>query len=298
MRDLAFPRYAALPRQHLAAATLGLGLLHERRGDTLIRVPVHRRQQSPDLEWHARQEGGRLVHLTFTAETLEEWSALAAASPAETLGLYRDLLARPEVRADDLLWRHDVFARGETGPVLAFAAGTYNPFNPWNTVRGAVHLTRPAPGPRGVIALRTEGILFLGNHDVTSEVLRPRRRDDRTGRVTRLEVEAPAGALYDLDDLSLPGGDPLTPLGLAHHLLRSGEPARGDGVADRLPRSSPGVWWRTRCFAACGPATSAARDATARHPGHGRHRAVRPVSSTGASSCRGSPARPPARRRG
>ena len=187
MREIALPSHRfADPVRFLAAATFGLGTLYERRGEAFVRVPVHRRQHDPALEWHARQEGGRLVHLTLTFETLEEWSALADASPAETVGLYRHLLGCPEVRTEDLYWRADVYARGEEGHALAFAAGTYNPFNAWNTLRGAVHLTRPAPTFRCGIVPPTSGLLFLGEADVTADVLRPRRRDDRTGRVTRL----------------------------------------------------------------------------------------------------------------
>ena len=226
---------------HLGAATLGLGHLHERRGEALIRIPVHRRQQDPGCEWHVRRVAGRLLGLDLTCETMEDWIGLAAASPDLVVTLYRDLFRRDDIPAADLFWARDVFVKGPDGPTLAFAAGSYNPLNAWNTVRGAVHLTGPVGDSplRGGLRLPESGLLRLGAADVTAAVLRPHRRDDRTGRVLRLEVAPPPGAAYVLEDLTLPGREPFTPLGLVRCLARGAQRATW---TDRGPGGGGADW--------------------------------------------------------
>ncbi|MCR0981500.1 hypothetical protein [Roseomonas populi] len=224
---------------HLASETLALGCLFERRGSAFIRVPVHRRQQIPGCEWHSRRVAGLLRAVSYTFEALEDWTALAQEAPGTVAALYRSILGRPEIRAEELVWRADVYLRGPDGYEPAFPAGSYNPLNAWNTVRGAVHLNgsaaagfaaapRPGAGDRlrltGPVPQR--GLLFHGGRDVTAEVLRASRREGPGRPPRRLEAAVPEEADWSLGDLSLPDGDRFTPLGLFRALL-GGDPAGG-----------------------------------------------------------------------
>ncbi len=219
----------------LLAETLGLSCLYERAGDQFIRLPVHFRQQEPGCEWHGQRAGGRLVRLTFTCERLEDWASLAEKAPDAVVSLYRDVLARPEVSPDDLFWKSDVFCRDAPGSddfSVMFRAGSYNPLNPWNTVRGAVHLTsrnRPADhageadsriGAQCPAGLRLADLRLLRSDgtDLTSEIVRVTRRDPESHSILRLEVAPPSRADYGIDELKLPGGQPLTALGIARIL--------------------------------------------------------------------------------
>ncbi|MBP0496451.1 hypothetical protein [Roseomonas indoligenes] len=238
---------AAVPGQagpgllHLTCETLALGCLFERRGAAFIRVPVHRRQQMLGCEWHSRRIAGLLRAVSYTFEALEDWTALAQEAPRRVAALYRGILGRPEIRDEDLVWRSDVYARRPDGHELVFPAGSYNPLNAWNTVRGAVHLNggamagfeaMPRPDPGGRLRLSEgppeRGLLFLGGRDVTAEVLRPARREGPAGPPRRLEAAVPEEADWSLCDLSLPNGERFTPLGLFHALL-GGNPAGGPG---------------------------------------------------------------------
>ncbi|SHI43024.1 hypothetical protein SAMN02745194_00340 [Roseomonas rosea] len=222
---------------HLASETLALGCLFERRGAAHIRIPVHRRQQMAGCEWHSQRSGGVLRSVSYTFEALEDWNAMARESIEDVAALYRHILGRPEIRPADLTWSADIYRRGPEGHVLAFPAGSYNPLNAWNTVRGAVHLNggmaagfEASPLPmtdpgrlRLTDAGLERGLLFLRGRDCTAELLHPARREGWAGPISRLELRLPGGADWSLDDLTLPDGERFTPLGLFQALL--GEPA-------------------------------------------------------------------------
>jgi hypothetical protein len=248
----ATPPLAARALLQLASETLALGCLFERRGDAYIRVPVHRRQQMAGCEWHCRRLGGLLRRVSYTFEPLDGWTALAKEAPERVATLYRSILGRPDIAAADLVWRSDVFARRLDGYVLAFPAGSYNPLNAWNTVRGAVHLNgsaeagfdaapRLAPGRlRLSVEALERGLLFLGGCDRTADVLQATRREDRAGTAGRLEVSVPEGEDWSLDDLTLPDGDRFTPLGLFQLLLGGGAHGGWSTGSSALPASP--VW--------------------------------------------------------
>ncbi|HEY8612883.1 MAG TPA: hypothetical protein VIL69_16560 [Roseomonas sp.] len=249
---------------HVTCETLALGCLFERRGGTYIRVPVHRRQQMMGCEWHCRRAGGALRGVSYTFEALEDWIALAREAPERIAALYRSILGRPDISAEDLAWRSDVFTRDSDGYVLAFPAGSYNPLNAWNTVRGAVHLNgcaeagfegkpraRAGEGRLGLAGAAPErGLLFLGGSDRTADVLCASRREGPAGPVRRLEVSVPEEADWSLSDLTLPDGERFTPLGLFQALLggaptdnpRNGGDGWDDGPSDPLYQSArPGA---------------------------------------------------------
>ncbi|MBP0491818.1 hypothetical protein [Roseomonas indoligenes] len=240
---------------HLAAETLVLGCLYQRRGGAYVRIPVHRRQQFTGCEWHCRRVDGRLVSVGITCEPLEEWLTLAETAPDDVVELYRGILGRRDIPANELFWGSDIYTRSADGYDLVFAAGEYNPLNAWNTVRGAVHINGSARGgfdtapaddtpPRLRLRLPKKGLLFLGGVDMTAEVLRV-SRDDGRGWIDRLEVAVPAGEHWALSELVLASGDRFTPLGLVEALV--GDIARPPaGQAARpMPILQP-AWKRPR----------------------------------------------------
>lgn len=237
---------------HVTSETLALGCLFERRGDAFIRIPVHRRQQMAGCEWHCRRVGGLLRSVSYTFDRLEDWIALARETPGRVAELYRAILKRPDIPERDLTWRSDVYRRGPEGYALAYRAGSYNPLNPWNTVRGAVHLNgcaeagfedRPVSAA-GATSLRLaggapeRGLLFRGGRDWTAEVLRAAWREGAAGPM-RLEVSAPEGEGWTLDTLVLPDGERFSPLGL--FLALEGGAATGDWDTDLPVAPRPGA---------------------------------------------------------
>jgi len=204
------------------AATFGLEYLYERAGSAYIRLPLHRRQQGAGCEWHERRVNGRLLHVAFTAETGEDWSAMAAREPSQVLALYRGLLGRPEIRVEELFWQTDVFARDGKGAfVLAHRAGAYNPLNPWNTLRGAVH--RNGAGASTAAALRPAALRLFrpDGTEVSAALLRVTRRDPATGAALRVSVDASGdpASTSGLDSLRLADGSQATPARMARLLL-------------------------------------------------------------------------------
>lgn len=91
------------------------------------------RPQDEYCEWHAYKD-----RIVFTAEGPEYWIHLAQHDIDAVVGFYqkyvdgsvqkKDLLLTTDLQYDDLLLK----------------AGDYNPFNQWNTAKGAIHLTHPA----------------------------------------------------------------------------------------------------------------------------------------------------------
>ena len=234
---------------HLACETLALGCLFERRGEAFIRIPVQRRQQMMGCEWHCRREGGLLRRVSYTFEAMEDWIALAREGPERVAALYRGILGRPEIREAELIWHSDVFVRTPDGYVPAFRAGSYNPLNAWNTVRGAVHLNGcaeagfEAPARPGAAGGRLRlaggaperGLLFLGGRDCTAAVLHATRRDGAADCMQRIELSVPVGEDWSLGELTLPDGERFSPLGLFRALLGGEEDA-----LDSLAAARPG----------------------------------------------------------
>lgn len=141
----------------------GQPLRRIRDGSLAEPLPTFHRQQDEYCEWFAhRDKDGRIARVTFTCEGPEYWQYLASGTRAffadddprsETadgdLELVAELYAEhvdPAVQPDDLVWPYDVaiFDPRSNGWFLFARAGTYNPFNRWNTTDGAMHLTHPA----------------------------------------------------------------------------------------------------------------------------------------------------------
>jgi hypothetical protein len=113
---------------------------------------VRFRPQDEYLEWYAhRDDQGRITAVDLTCEGPEYWEALAHGYPAgltptpawpqadgdldAVVALYRRYV-HPDVAVDDLL-----------------SGGRYDPYNDWNTTRGAMHLTHPVNTLRDQIGL-------------------------------------------------------------------------------------------------------------------------------------------------
>jgi hypothetical protein len=97
------------------------------------------RRQDEYCEWFEYRNAGALQKIVFTAEGPEYWIRLAKHDFDQVVSLYRKWVSPDVQRADlqlsqDLTWLDD-----EVLP-----AGSYNPYNPWNTTKGVMHLTHPA----------------------------------------------------------------------------------------------------------------------------------------------------------
>ncbi|HKS22835.1 MAG TPA: hypothetical protein VJZ76_08570 [Thermoanaerobaculia bacterium] len=108
-----------------------------------VDAPVNRRDaidgQNEYCEWFTARDGtGKVVSVDFTTELPDYWRFLGShLTPAQIGDIYRQLY--PSATDADL-----------------FTGGNYNPFNPWNTTRGAMHLIGQIntlnPDALGVIA--------------------------------------------------------------------------------------------------------------------------------------------------
>lgn len=126
-------------------------------------IATFHRQQDEYCEWFAhRDDDGRIARLTFTSEGPEYWQYLASGTRAffedgdprseiaeGDLELVAELYAEhvdAAVKPEDLVWPDDIvaFSARQQRWFLYARAGTYNPFNRWNTTDGAMHLTHPA----------------------------------------------------------------------------------------------------------------------------------------------------------
>jgi hypothetical protein len=109
--------------------------------DHAPKVTTQFRPQDEYCEWFAYKDPatGKLSRIVFTSEGPEYWSHLAAADLDFVVGLYHQFVD-PSVQKADLLLTTDL--QMDDGSVLR--AGTYDPFNIWNTQKGVMHLTHPA----------------------------------------------------------------------------------------------------------------------------------------------------------
>lgn len=100
---------------------------------------VQTRLQDEYCEWFEYREGGKLTKIVFTAEAPEYWVHLATHDLDRVVELYQQWVS-PAVQKEDLLLAADL----EWFDNQVLAAGSYNPYNPWNTSKGVMHLTHPA----------------------------------------------------------------------------------------------------------------------------------------------------------
>lgn len=98
------------------------------------------RVQDEYCEWHAYRDnaGGPIRRIVFTAEAPEYWVELARQDFDQVLALYRQWVS-PAIQPNDLKLQKAIRFGRETLP-----AGSYNPYNAWNTAKGCMHLTHPA----------------------------------------------------------------------------------------------------------------------------------------------------------
>jgi hypothetical protein len=103
-------------------------------------VVVFTRQQDEYCEWFCHRDGaGRIFRVDFTCEGPEYWEHIGQDHQL-ILALYKKYVS-DEVELPDLLWDRQVDRANGGEPWIA---DQYNPFNEWNTTRGAMHLTHPA----------------------------------------------------------------------------------------------------------------------------------------------------------
>jgi hypothetical protein len=117
-----FPR--ALTLRFGADRTKAYRAAERRRGPGRDRF----RPQDEYLEWHAHRDPGtgKVTRVDLTCEGPEYWEFLSRVAPNVLLALYRRHVS-PQVTMAQLM-----------------PGGVYNPGNPWNTAKGAMHLTHPA----------------------------------------------------------------------------------------------------------------------------------------------------------
>lgn len=131
-----------------------------------IEVAASYRPQDEYLEWYVERDEktGKIIKITFTCEAPEYWSAFANGYPSmfyidqgfsPTTGaagslknahaMYETLLGQ-KVSPEDLIFEDDIYnaPTSEKDRSIVFKKGEYNPFNIWNTQKGAIHLTHPA----------------------------------------------------------------------------------------------------------------------------------------------------------
>jgi hypothetical protein len=98
------------------------------------------RPQDEYCEWHVYRNAAtkKIERVVFTAEAPEYWIRLAEHDVAAVLALYQKHVSTKVKKADLLLDRDIEFG------TRTLSKGGYNPFNPWNTENGIVHLTHAA----------------------------------------------------------------------------------------------------------------------------------------------------------
>jgi len=104
---------------------------------------VKARPQDEYLEWCTHRDGdGQIVAVDFTCEGPEYWQSLAEGYPdsVEPEAGWPSAGGDPDALVE--LYRRHV--SGSVGRDDLFAGGHYDPYNAWNTERGAMHLTNPS----------------------------------------------------------------------------------------------------------------------------------------------------------
>ncbi|TPI62532.1 hypothetical protein FJ420_06905 [Mesorhizobium sp. B3-1-3] len=118
----------------------------ERISGTFIGRQIH---QDEYLEWFVERDPQtrKITKITFTCEGPEYWDFLGEAEPDTLLSLYRAHVS-PSVKKSDL-----------------FTGSTYHRLNPWNTIRGAMHLIQPANNLFAEIAIAALATILRKNPD-------------------------------------------------------------------------------------------------------------------------------------
>ncbi|MCB9077888.1 MAG: hypothetical protein H6631_09870 [Anaerolineaceae bacterium] len=152
-------------------------------------IDFHYRNQDEYLEWFVSHnpQTGAMEAITFTCEAPEYWRFIGNGSgdffmpntlppdrigpdPAKLLQLYQTLVS-PQVRLEDLLFRHPVIvfdrsAANKQEAILEFwPAGSYNPYNKWNTSHGLAHLTHPANTLKAQVQLAAKATILRQDLD-------------------------------------------------------------------------------------------------------------------------------------
>ncbi|WP_296710356.1 hypothetical protein [Rhodoblastus sp.] len=112
----------------------------DRSPDKNYKIPMPCRVQDEYCEWFAYRQtlNGPITRIVFTAEAPEYWIALAGHDFDRVVELYRQNVS-PSVQPDELELQQDIVFGDRV-----LKAGTYNPYNEWNTTKGLIHLTHPA----------------------------------------------------------------------------------------------------------------------------------------------------------
>lgn len=289
----AFPRTVAnwfradadIDRKRWAAAdTLRprRGLRHvDETGTPLGAAEVYFRQQDEYCEWFVDRVDGRIRRVVFTSEGPEYWRFLAHGSApffppqdpradlfAGDLDLVTELYREhvdDAVRGRDLVWEHDVQQlvgtnqAGEQVWVPYARKGSYNPFNPWNTLHGAMHLTHPSnflaaeihlAGGASVPRMDQQGSVVSGSHQLicnagfgnpnrASDPLIGKRVNDLTRRGLSVSIAEPVGLyIADMDEHRFHGPNPAD-TAEAWRVTRGDRPARQ--ILRAVFQARPGV---------------------------------------------------------
>lgn len=155
--ELMANRYAEQP---ITASKL-FGLYRKLPDGRFAEIAITYRRQDEYCEWHVeRTPQGKATRMSFTCEPPEYWEFLASNGEVGrglVLELYRELLHR-ELDWQEISWPHDVYEDDDTGKkVVRYNAGDYNPYNEWNTTKGAVHLTHWANSLAAEVQLASDG---------------------------------------------------------------------------------------------------------------------------------------------
>ena len=122
-------------------------------------IPITYRRQDEYCEWYVLHNGNKIERIYFTCEPPEYWSFLAQNDITLVLELYKELLHNQNIAQSDLCWPYDVYSKADASGRrnVLFKAGTYNPWNDWNTTKGAVHLTHWANSLDAEVRLASDG---------------------------------------------------------------------------------------------------------------------------------------------
>lgn len=136
------------------------GYFQKDASGSYIPIPITYRRQDEYCEWSVERVGTTIQRIYLTCEPPEYWSFLASIDISLVVELYRDLLHNPAIQQSELCWPYDVYVRDDQGKYhLAYQKGSYNPRNPWNTTKGAVHLTHWANSLGAEVRLASDGSL-------------------------------------------------------------------------------------------------------------------------------------------
>jgi hypothetical protein len=137
------------------------GFFRKDSGNQFSPVPVTYRRQDEYCEWYVVRNGNKIERMYFTCEPPEYWTFLAENDITLVHDLYKELLHTQNIRQEELCWPFDVYSRPNASGQrnVLFKQGSYNPWNDWNTTKGAVHLTHWANSLDAEVRLASDGSL-------------------------------------------------------------------------------------------------------------------------------------------